>query len=87
MSCNGYRSKHNSLVVHTHHALHSSQHDLDVWRATSPKARMCDFSLLDRNNGAGWDLVKRLVCERNSINRGRLSAKQALRHRYFFPEF
>lgn len=48
---------------------------------------MCDFTLLDRNNGAGWDLVKRLVCERNGINRGRLSPKQALRHRYFFPEF
>ncbi len=60
---------------------------MDVWRSTSQKARTCDFTLLDRNNGAGWDLVKKLVAERNNLNRGRLSPKQALRHRYFFPEF
>ena len=37
----------------------------------------------DRQGGAGWDLVCRLVREKNQYNRGRLSASGALRHRYF----
>ena len=45
-----------------------------------------DFTLLDRRRKAGWDLACKLVCKRNSLNRGRLSVSQALRHRYFIPE-
>ncbi len=44
-----------------------------------------DFKLLDRNGKAGWDLACRLLRKRTSANRGRLSASQALRHRYFSP--
>lgn len=62
-------------------------YDLAAWRNTSSKARSCDFSLLDRNGGAGWDLACQLVRERGSLNRGRLSAADAMRHRYFRPEF
>ena len=51
------------------------------------KGSKYDFSLLDRNNGAGWDLAKKLICERDSNFRGRLSAAEALRHRYFGIEF
>ncbi len=29
----------------------------------------CDFTLLDRNGGAGWDLAKKLVCKRDPLNR------------------
>ena len=45
-----------------------------------------DFTLLDRNRKAGWALAKKLICRRNSVNRGRLSTSDALRHRYFWPE-
>jgi hypothetical protein len=37
--------------------------------------------------GAGWDLAKRLLAPRDSLNRGRLSVDQALGHRYFSPIF
>lgn len=62
-------------------------YDLSSWRQESSRARACDFDLLDRNGGAGWDLACCLVRERNKLNRGRLSVGAALRHRYFFPEF
>ena len=55
------------------------------WRDT--RGGKYDFTLLDRNNGAGWDLAKRLVCKRDEWFRGRLSASEALRHRYFGLEF
>lgn len=58
--------------------------NLDNWRAYN--GRSYDFSLLDRNNGAGWDLAQKLLAQRNQYNRGRLSVEQALRHRYFLPE-
>lgn len=29
---------------------------------------------------AGWDLACKLLCKRNALNRGRLSAVEALRH-------
>lgn len=67
--------------------LAACNYDLAGWRTTSQKARQCDFSILDRSNGAGWDLACRLVRERDSLFRGRLSAAEALRHRYFLPEF
>lgn len=67
--------------------LSAQGYDLAAWRTNSPKARQCDFSLLDRSNGAGWDLACLLVREKNRLNRGRPSATDALRHRYFWSEF
>jgi serine/threonine protein kinase len=61
-------------------------YDLALWRTKSGKARQCNFTLLDRNDGAGWDLACRLVRERGEYNRGRLSAVEAMRHRYFKRE-
>jgi hypothetical protein len=66
--------------------LAAAGYDLAAWRAGSAKARACDFALLDRNGGAGWDLACRLVRERDNLNRGRLGAAEALRHRYFKRE-
>ena len=60
-------------------------YDLERWR--SNKGSKCDLSLLDRSNKAGWDLVTKLVKKRDKNNRGRLSAKEALSHRYFSIEF
>ena len=45
------------------------------------------FDILDRKGGAGWSLARKLICRRNSVNRGRLSVADALRHRFFLPEF
>ena len=45
-----------------------------------------DFDLLDRKGGAAWDLAQKLICRRNAVNRGRLSAAGALAHRFFLPE-
>lgn len=67
--------------------LAACSYDLAAWRTRSNKARQCDFSVLDRSGGAGWDLACRLVRERDNLNRGRLSAAEALRHRFFLPEF
>ena len=66
--------------------LAACEYDLALWRTKSGKARQCDFTLLDRNDGAGWDLACRLVRERGDLNRGRLSASEAMRHRYFKRE-
>ena len=41
-----------------------------------------DFSMLDADGGKGWDLACKLVCKRNSLQRGRLSAAAATRHPY-----
>ena len=43
--------------------------DLKTWRAESARAQTLDFSLLDRNNGAGWDLACKLVRRRNDFLR------------------
>lgn len=60
------------------------QFDLKAWRSSGlPRARFADYSLLDRANGAGWDLACQLLSKRNRLNRGRLTAGQALGHRYF----
>jgi serine/threonine protein kinase len=64
-------------------ALAQCDYDLARWRNSSVMAQRCDFELLDRQGGAGWDLVCRLVKEKDQYNRGRLSASEALRHRYF----
>lgn len=57
-------------------------YDLNNWRE-STRLRP-DLSLLDLDSGRGWDLATKLVSERGSLRRGRLSAAAALRHPYFF---
>jgi hypothetical protein len=42
-----------------------------------------DFTQLERQSRAGWDLAAKLLAKRGSLNRGRLSASQALGHRFF----
>ncbi len=46
------------------------------------KTRPPNFELLDMGGGAGWDLVCKLITERNRFQRGRLSAAQALQHKF-----
>jgi hypothetical protein len=60
-------------------------YSLEAWRQY--KGSRCDFSLLDRNKGAAWDLATRLITKRDKYFRGRLSVGGALRHRFFLPEF
>lgn len=60
----------------------SLEYDLNRWRdrtRTRP-----DLTILDLDSGTGWDLVTKLISERGSLRRGRLSAAAALRHPYFF---
>lgn len=58
--------------------------DLDKWRRSLlPSTFQCDFTLLDADAGAGWDLAKKLVRQRKGLLDSRLSASQALRHRFF----
>ena len=45
-------------------------------------ASRATFDALDADLGAGWDLAKRLVCKRDALLRGRLSASGALLHPY-----
>lgn len=67
--------------------LRNCEHDLDAWRNSSILADRCDFSALDAAFGAGWDLCRRLVCARSGGKHGaRLSAAQALRHRFLWGE-
>ncbi|CAK0787333.1 hypothetical protein CVIRNUC_010551 [Coccomyxa viridis] len=65
-------------------ALGECDYDLKEWRNT--KGYRYDFDLLDRKGGAAWDLAQKLICRRNAVNRGRLSAAGALAHRFFLPE-
>ncbi|ONI03990.1 hypothetical protein PRUPE_6G295600 [Prunus persica] len=57
------------------------KYDLNKWRDYT-RLRP-DLSLLDLDSGRGWDLAAKLVSERGSLRRGRLSAAAALRHPYF----
>ncbi|KAF7825404.1 serine/threonine-protein kinase STN8, chloroplastic-like [Senna tora] len=57
------------------------RYDLNKWREYT-RLRP-DFQILDSDSGRGWDLATKLVCERGSLRRGRLSAADALRHPYF----
>eukprot|EP00891_Asterochloris_glomerata_P009993 jgi/Astpho2/9993/e_gw1.00153.14.1_t len=59
--------------------LANAEFDMRVWSI----GRRPDFSLLDRNNSAGWDLVTKLICERDKFQRGRLPCSSALKHRFF----
>jgi len=65
--------------------LQQAQWDLQDWRdGRGQLARRTNFEVLDANKGAGWDLVKNLVCVRNPLTkRGRYSANKSLRHRFF----
>ncbi|KAI8474732.1 MAG: kinase-like domain-containing protein [Monoraphidium minutum] len=55
-------------------------HDVEAWRRGPGRA--FNFALLDRQGGAGYDLACRLLAKRDKFNRGRLSAAQALGHRF-----
>lgn len=59
-------------------------YDLQAWRDDSPSASRYDFSLLDCNRGRAWDLACRLICNRERFIGGRLTAKAALRHPFFW---
>lgn len=68
--------------------LKNYNNSFEYWRQSSPMARSCDFDLLDRQGGAGMDLAKKLIRERDTLNRGRLTPAEALRHPFFlFPDF
>lgn len=56
-------------------------YDLNKWRK-STRLRP-DLTILELDSGRGWDLATKLICERGSLIRGRLSAAAALRHPYF----
>ena len=53
--------------------------DLQGWRDSLPDVAAADFSLLDANAGAGWDLL----CKLMAVPTGkRISATSALNHRF-----
>ncbi|XAR68699.1 Non-specific serine/threonine protein kinase [Bertholletia excelsa] len=61
--------------------LKAVRYDLNIWRE---KTRLRpDLSILDLDSGRGWDLATKLISERGTLRRGRLSAAAALRHPYF----
>lgn len=60
--------------------LGTAQYDLNVWRRTAARAKGCDFGLLDRNGGIGWDMACKMLRRKNAFNRGRLSTADALKH-------
>ncbi|KDP21854.1 hypothetical protein JCGZ_00641 [Jatropha curcas] len=57
------------------------EYDLNRWRKYT-RLRP-DLTILDLDSGRGWDLATKLISERGSFKRGRLSAAAALRHPYF----
>ncbi|KAI7748706.1 hypothetical protein M8C21_029964 [Ambrosia artemisiifolia] len=61
--------------------LKAVNYDLKRWREKT-RTRP-DTSVLDLDSGRGWDLATKLISERGSLRRGRLSASDALRHPYF----
>jgi hypothetical protein len=71
------------LCAHTRARARRAQ-DLEQWRRYN--GRSMDFTLLERNGGAGWDLAQKLLAKRNDFYRGRIGVKEALRHRFFLPE-
>jgi hypothetical protein len=64
--------------------LRSCGEDLIRWR--EEYGDQYDLSLLDHNKAQAWDLATKLIRPRNLFQRGRLSARQAMNHRYFWPE-
>jgi hypothetical protein len=80
MSCIGLRT---AIGLQTFKKeIQSVGYNLQMWREITKVARI-NFDLLDLDGGKGWDLATKLICERNVLNRGRLSAAAALRHPYF----
>ena len=61
--------------------LKAYKYDLNKWREFS--RRLPDLTILDLDSGRGWDLATKLISDRGSLRRGRLSASAALRHPYF----
>eukprot|EP00955_Chlamydomonas_euryale_P046585 353453-Chlamydomonas_euryale.AAC.2 len=61
--------------------LKQANYELDRWRLMHGAKH--DFELMDANDGAAWDLASKLICRRGPLNRGRISADEALGHRYF----
>ncbi|KAF5737302.1 Kinase superfamily protein isoform 1 [Tripterygium wilfordii] len=61
--------------------LKTVKYDLNRWRECT-RLRP-DLTILDLDSGRGWDLATKLISERGSLRRGRLSAAAALRHPYF----
>ncbi|GAV91328.1 Pkinase domain-containing protein [Cephalotus follicularis] len=57
------------------------KYNLNKWREYT-RLRP-DLTILDLDSGRGWDLATKLISERGSLRRGRLSAAAALRHPYF----
>lgn len=72
------------LLTYSVCGLFACLQNLENWRQYN--GRNYDFTLLDRNKGAGWDLAQKLLAKRNKYNRGRYSVEQALRHRFFLPD-
>jgi len=64
--------------------LRSCGESLSRWR--EEYGDQYDLELLDRKGGLAWDLAQQLVRPRNLLQRGRFSARQAMGHRYFWPE-
>ncbi|KAL6752611.1 protein kinase [Haematococcus lacustris] len=62
------------------------QCDYNLARWRDYRGYRCDFSLMDRNNGAAFDLASKLLCPRDQYNRGRLTVNAAQRHRFFLPD-
>ncbi|KAK9816689.1 hypothetical protein WJX72_003731 [[Myrmecia] bisecta] len=64
--------------------LESFDYDLDAWRAFQEKRGAKDFlesfAMVDLDDGAAWDLLRQLVVY---VPKKRLSARAALRHRWF----
>lgn len=61
--------------------LELSGYNLKKWRERTRSKT--DLHLLDLDSGKGWDLATKLISERASFRRGRLSASAAFRHPYF----
>lgn len=56
-------------------------YDLNEWKERT--RRLPDLKILELDSGRGWDLATKLVSQRGSLGRGRLSAAAALGHPYF----
>jgi len=59
--------------------LESGKADLQEWRDSLPDVASADFSLLDANNAAGWDLLCKLL---TVAKEKRITATAALSHRF-----
>ncbi|XP_024525241.1 serine/threonine-protein kinase STN8, chloroplastic [Selaginella moellendorffii] len=82
--------RHESAMKHFSGELKRAGYDLNKWRKKCQVPKE-EFSLLDADDGAGWELVTALLQPRHdkafmiwpSLVRGRPSAAAALKHRFF----